>query len=98
MRSKPNQREAAIAAFTTVMTKSQQEPGCIVYRFTADLGDPMLFHVMEIWESEQALLDHFGRAAFADFMAVAGDLVDPLGMSALSGPLEPYSFPKLPGA
>lgn len=93
MRIKSGQSGPARAAFAETMAGSRQEPGCVEYSFTQDLADPDLIHVVELWESEAALGAHFQAPAFTTFMARAGELIDPVGMSALSGDLEPYALP-----
>lgn len=93
MTAKPGKRNDALSAFNTAMTASQSEAGCITYRFTVDIVDPDTFHIVEIWDGEPSLLAHLGGPAFKGFMAVAGDIVEPAGMTAWSGPMEPYQFP-----
>jgi quinol monooxygenase YgiN len=93
MKAKPGKRDQAIGAFNEAMAGSQAEAGCIAYRFTADIIEPDSFHILEMWEDEAALLAHLGGQAFKGFMAVAGEIVDPLGMAAHTGAMEPYSFP-----
>lgn len=93
MTAKPGQRDRAVAAFNQAMQGSQAEPGCDTYRYTIDLGNPNLFHIVELWEDEAALLGHLQGEPFKQFMAVMGELVDPVGMSAYAGQMAPYSFP-----
>lgn len=38
---------------------TRAEPGCIAYRFAADLADPNTFLIFEEWASEEALGRHF---------------------------------------
>ncbi len=93
MTAKAGQRDRAIAAFTRAMAGSQAEPGCITYRYTIDLANPDLFHIVELWEDEPSILGHFQGDAFKEFMAVVGEIVDPIGMSAYAGQMEPYRLP-----
>ena len=69
----PARREAAIAAATEVMRETRQEPGCISYTFSADLGDPGLFLLFEEWQDQAALDRHFKTPHMARFQqAIAG--------------------------
>jgi quinol monooxygenase YgiN len=85
-------QDEAVAAFRAAMAGSTAEAGCIEYRFTADLDDIGVHHILEIWEDEPSLLAHFQGRAFKDFMAVAGDLVEPLSFVGYAGAMEPYAL------
>ena len=65
----PVEREnvAELARRTTAAT--QQENGCILYRFTTDLDRPDRFILTELWESEEHLKAHFVGEAFKTFWA-----------------------------
>jgi len=93
LRVKPGKEDQAKAAFIAVMDGSQAEPGCLVYTFTSDFKDPAVVHVNEVWASQEDLFTHFQGAAFANFNAVAGDIVDPIGMNAWSGDMADFAFP-----
>jgi quinol monooxygenase YgiN len=93
MTAKPGRRDAAIAAFRAAMEGSQPEPGCVTYRYTVDLYNADLFHIVELWENEAALGAHIQGEPFKNFMAVMNDIVDPIGMSAYIGEMQPYQFP-----
>ena len=56
---RPEQREEATRAALAMACATQGEPGCVAYRFSADLADPNTFLVFEEWESEDALARHF---------------------------------------
>lgn len=92
MRVKAGKEQAARDAFIAVVNGSQAEPGCVAYSFTSDVADPALTHVLEMWEDEAALHAHFGREPFQTFMAVSGDLIDPVGAAAYQGDLAPYAL------
>ena len=56
--TKPDKRDAAIAAMVEVAQRTQQEAGCIRYNFYADLEDSNKFIVYEEWESQVHLNMH----------------------------------------
>jgi quinol monooxygenase YgiN len=56
---RPERREEAVAVAREMARATRAEPGCISYRFYADLEDPTTFFVFEEWESEAALGRHF---------------------------------------
>jgi quinol monooxygenase YgiN len=93
LKAKPGQRNAMAAACRAAMAGSQVEPGCNTYRYTIDLDDSDVFHIIEIWEDEAALSAHFGGRPFQDFMATAGPILEPIRMSASQGTLVPYVVP-----
>jgi quinol monooxygenase YgiN len=55
---KPEQREEALRAALAMGTATRAEPGCVAYRFYADLEDPNRFFLFEEWENEEALARH----------------------------------------
>jgi quinol monooxygenase YgiN len=54
----PERREEFIAGREAGMRRSQAEPGCIEYVFTADPLVPGLVHLFERWESKEHLATH----------------------------------------
>ncbi|MDB5687355.1 MAG: hypothetical protein JWR77_1944 [Rhizorhabdus sp.] len=85
-------RAAFKALLAETMAGSQAEPGCLIYRFTADLENPSLFYLSELWESEGALMDHARGAPFKNFLATLPSCGSVLKSVARSGDLNPYSF------
>lgn len=58
---------------------SEAEDGCIAYRVTGDLLDPVRFHIMEIWRDEAALQAHFQTEHFRRFAQFLGEALDGAG-------------------
>ncbi|MDB6061512.1 MAG: hypothetical protein JWM78_1615 [Verrucomicrobiaceae bacterium] len=86
------EREQLIALLEQTMAGSQREPGCLVYRFTADLGDPLTFYLLELWEDEAALADHFNGEHFANFIKQMPQLGRVESSLARNGDLQPYKI------
>ncbi|MEL7207280.1 MAG: putative quinol monooxygenase [Actinomycetota bacterium] len=70
----PADRDAAIAATESVVAATLQEEGCLTYGFWADPTDPGRFRVFEEWETEAALLAHFGQPHMTAFLETMGTL------------------------
>src|SRR3546814_11745519 len=66
--AKDDRRKEATGLLRRTMAGSQAEEGCLIYRFTADLDDPRLFHLVELWESEAAFAGHATGAPFRNFL------------------------------
>ena len=64
---KPETREEAVRAALEMARATRAEPGCISYRFFADLADPNTFLIFEEWESDEALATHFQTPHMATF-------------------------------
>ena len=64
---KPEMREEAIQAALAMAAATQQEAGCITYRFYSDLAAPNTFFVFEEWASEAHLAAHFQTPHMAEF-------------------------------
>jgi quinol monooxygenase YgiN len=77
-------RAEAITRAVTVCDASEREPGCRRYQITADLVDPALFHVFELWETEEALTAHFTTEHLHEFQRHLPRLVE--------GPLQIQRF------
>lgn len=45
-------------ALTARMARTRKEPGCIDYSFAVEVGAANVMHVIEKWESEEALNVH----------------------------------------
>lgn len=56
---KEEKREQAVRLAREFAASSRREPGCVAYRFYADLADPNRFFLFEQWESADALQAHF---------------------------------------
>jgi len=64
---RPESREAAIERALWMSRLTEAEPGCLRYHFSADLADPNTLRLIEEWDSEEALRDHFATAHMAEF-------------------------------
>ena len=74
IRIDPAKRPLAEDAAREMMQATRREAGCLAYVFSADLGDPGLFHLFEEWESQAALEAHFASPHMAAFQAAVGGL------------------------
>jgi|ERR1700737_1532389 quinol monooxygenase YgiN len=55
---KPETQAEAVPACIEHAKAGLSEPGCSGYRFTLDLEKPARLHVLEHWESEEAITAH----------------------------------------
>ncbi len=60
---------AALPSMIVMITASRAEPGCIAYHYAIDLLDPTLIHVVERWETREALAAHFASEHIRDWRA-----------------------------
>lgn len=72
---KPDKVAQAIEAAKVMMEKTAEEPGCISYRFYADIEAPDVFRVFEEWESDEDLQAHFETPHMAEFRKKLGGLL-----------------------
>jgi len=68
--------ERTVHAASAMAATSRDEAGCIDYRFAIDIDDPLVGHLFEVWESNDALDAHFGSAHFAAFSEILINAVD----------------------
>ena len=72
-------REEATRAARAMAEATRKEPGCLSYRFYADIEAPDTFFLFEEWETEEALARHFATPHMAEFQAqLPGLLAGPL--------------------
>ncbi|NCP14105.1 MAG: antibiotic biosynthesis monooxygenase [Sphingomonadales bacterium] len=65
--------EAARAAVADMVAASNAENGCIAYAFAQDVLDPSVLHIVEKWQDDAALSEHFASSHMAAFgAAIAG--------------------------
>ncbi len=55
----PNRRAELLDAVQWMVDASRAEAGCREYVFTADPADPSIVRLFELWDSEEALAEHF---------------------------------------
>lgn len=75
---------------------SRKEPGCHIYRFTADLDVADRYHLLEIWAGEEALTAHLAGGALKSFLAGLGRYGVLLSSEPWIGHMAPYQI-QLPG-
>lgn len=61
--------EALRAALGEMERASRAEPGCHDYTFCQEIGDPNRLRIVELWESMDALREHFATPHMAKFRA-----------------------------
>jgi quinol monooxygenase YgiN len=70
----PAKRADAVAAATWMMEETRREPGCGAYTFSADLADPGVVYLFEVWDSPAALEAHVRSPHMKRFQGVVGGL------------------------
>jgi quinol monooxygenase YgiN len=72
VRIHPERRQEAIELALWMSKQTEAEPGCLGYRFFANLEDPNTILVLERWENDDALRAHFRTTHMATFNAQLG--------------------------
>ena len=75
VRVRPERRAEAVRVAVAMAEATRAEPGCLSYRFAADLGDPNTLLVFEEWEDDASLARHFETEHMASFRRAVPDLV-----------------------
>lgn len=87
-------RNDFLALLESTMRSSQAETGCLIYRFTSDLADPLKFYLLELWQDEAAILGHVKTTHFAEFLRALPTLGKVEASVARNGAMEPYKIPR----
>lgn len=85
-------RDGLRALLRRTMAASRAEPGCLLYRFSVDLDQADRFHLVELWEGEEALHKHASAESFRTFLSDLPSLGRISSSIARSGALTPYVF------
>lgn len=66
-------RDAVVAESVPIQQATRdEEPGCLVYCFAADPVHDDRIQVYELWESEEALHEHFAHPNYAAMLELLG--------------------------
>ena len=57
----------AMTAAARMVAATEEEPGCLTYRFYQDISNQQRFRVYEEWADEAALKAHFAAPHMAEF-------------------------------
>lgn len=87
------QADDFVRLLTQTMHSCRGEPGCLLYRFSADLNDSRLFYLSEWWEEEVDLLAHVGAPPFLEFLAKLPRFGRIVSSVARQGDLTSYTRP-----
>ena len=63
-------REQILLDVRQYIDASRLEPGCVAYRWSADLSEPGIIYVFEQWTDEASLLNHFQCSPYQDTLKV----------------------------
>jgi quinol monooxygenase YgiN len=94
-RATPARKADFLASLNDLMTAVLAEPGCVTFRPTAALDDPLTFHLLEIWQDEAAYFAHRKGAPLVRFKAALPSCGQVTAMDRRIGPLQPYEQPPL---
>jgi len=72
--------DAVRGALGTMESETRKEPGCVTYAFSVDITDPNMMRIFEVWESMEALREHFKTPHMAAFGAAVSK-IQPKSMS-----------------
>jgi quinol monooxygenase YgiN len=61
--------ELMLSAARDQITTSRQDDGCIAYDFGQDVLDPLVLHIVEVWEDEPKLRVHMKSAHRGRYLA-----------------------------
>ena len=85
-------REGFLDLLRRTMAGAQREAGCIIYRFSVDLDNPLRFHLVELWEDEITFQAHAQGTVLRDFLRDIGGCGRLVSSTARAGPLAPFVF------
>lgn len=66
--------DRVVASARTLQRASRTEPGLRSYAWSRDLDDPLVLHVVEVYDDRAALVAHLAGPALADHLARTGSI------------------------
>ncbi len=75
-RVRPERRDEALAVARTMTERTRQEPGCISSGYYTAIEAPNNFVLVQIWETEEALNNHYRQDFFQHFLEQLPELLD----------------------
>jgi quinol monooxygenase YgiN len=84
IRANPGTRDQLAEAMAAMMTDTRKEPGAVVYTYAADLADPDIFHLTEIWQSEAEMEAHIDAVHSRRFVQTLGGMATFVSVKAYS--------------
>lgn len=91
--AKLGERDRLAAAMAEMMAETRREPGCVVYTYSGDLGEPDRFHLCEMWDSLPVMEAHINAAHSARFVAVLNETARISSLKAFGGDVEKVRIP-----
>lgn len=91
-RTTAGQRDAFLKLMDRMVAQSRSETGCLIYRLTASIEDPLTFHLLERWADEPSYLAHRTGPALTrlcDPLAQCSTVVAYERLSAIATPYAP---------
>jgi quinol monooxygenase YgiN len=68
-----DKREYLLTASREHILASRAEPGCEYYDWSADLAEPEVIQVFELWTDEASLAEHFAGNAYISTVQLIAD-------------------------
>lgn len=75
-RVRPERREDALAVARAMAERTRQQPGCISSGYYTAIESPDNFVLVQIWENEEALNNHYRQEFVQQFLERLPELLD----------------------
>lgn len=69
VRIEPSKLQSARGIMERMIAASRAEDGCHAYSYSADVLDPSVVHVFEVWRDKETLQKHFQMPHLAEWRA-----------------------------
>jgi quinol monooxygenase YgiN len=92
----PRGRDAILPALLAAEALARDEPGVLEYRISADPHNPLRTHGLEIYESEDVLLEHLRLPHVRELASTSDTAGASLSLTAYEGDLRPFDLGALP--
>lgn len=73
IRVSAEKREQLLLGGRQYIQASRLEPGCVAYRWSADLSEPGVIYVFEQWTDEASLHNHFQCSPYQNTLKMFGE-------------------------
>ncbi len=93
-RTDVDKRAEFLAIMEEMVARSRAEAGCLTYRLTAAIDDPLSFHLLELWKDEPSYLAHRDGPTLTRLRAPLAQCSAVFRYERSRGAMTPYTPPE----
>lgn len=82
--AKDKYKKELLREFEKVVAKTRKETGNLYYSLHQDINNPLIFVILEVWESQDAIKEHNKTEHYRDFKKAIEGKIDSINVNILT--------------